>query len=64
MLRGLREFRGRQNIRTILKLLFGLGRFDQAKEISPFQLIITAIGLLLAFFSSIAILGLIISSLV
>ena len=47
-----------------MKLLFGLGRFDQAKEISPFQLIITAIGLLLAFFSSIAILGLIISSLV
>tara|TARA_B100001093_G_scaffold170715_1_gene163602 strand:- start:163 stop:318 length:156 start_codon:yes stop_codon:yes gene_type:complete len=48
-------------MRTILKLLFGLGRFDDANELSSFQLIITAIGLLIAFFSSIAILGLIIS---
>ena len=48
-------------MRTILKLLFGLGRFDDAKELSSFQLITTAIGLLLAFFGSIAIMGLIIS---
>ena len=51
-------------MRTILKLLFGLGRFDDTKEISSFQLIVTAIGLLLAFFSSIAIMGLIIGSFV
>ena len=48
-------------MRTILKLLFGLGSFDNGKEMSSFQLIITAFGLLLAFFGSIAIMGLIIS---
>ena len=51
-------------MRTILKLLFGLGRFDDTKEITSFQLIITAIGLLLAFFSTIVIMGLLISSFV
>jgi len=51
-------------MRTILKLLFGLGRFDDTKEISSLRLVITAIGLLLAFFSSIAIMGLLISSFV
>ena len=47
-------------MRTIFKLLIGVGRFD-GKKINP---IVTAFGLAITFFGCIAVLALIISKIV
>jgi hypothetical protein len=47
-------------MKTILKLLFGLGRFD-GKKINP---ILTAFGLAIAFFGAIAVMSLVISRII